>query len=46
LLIASVRVVMDLAGRFIVGGEGFSVAIKSLILLLAGIIRLRRSRGY
>jgi hypothetical protein len=41
-----VRVVMDLAGRFIVGGESFSITIKSLNLLLAGIVRLGRSRGH
>jgi len=40
LLIASVSVIMNLAGRFIMSREGFSIAINSLNLLLASSVRL------
>jgi hypothetical protein len=37
---------MDLAGRFIMSGESFSIAINYLILLLAGSVRLRWGWGH
>lgn len=46
MLVTSVRVIMDLTDRFIMSGERFSIAINSLILLLAGGVRLRWGRGH
>ena len=46
MLIASVRVIMDLACRFIMSRESFSIAINSLILLLAGSVRLGWGWGH
>lgn len=46
MLIASVRMIMDLADRFIMSGECFSIAINSLILLLACSVRLRWGWGH
>jgi len=37
---------MDLAGRFIMSREGFSIAINSLNLLLAGGVGLRWGWGH
>lgn len=46
MLIASVKVLMDLACRFIMRGDCFSIGINTFNLLLAGSIRLCWSWGH